>query len=53
MEGLLESINYTTSDLDCFHVFSGSVGPSQQPKSFSDIVESALELLGGRTGRGE
>ncbi|TVU37494.1 hypothetical protein EJB05_10810, partial [Eragrostis curvula] len=45
MGSLLESIADTTSDLECFHVFSGSVGLSQHRKSFTDIVESALELL--------
>ncbi|KAJ3670790.1 hypothetical protein LUZ60_008216 [Juncus effusus] len=45
MENLLESVGDSTSDLECFHVFSGSVGISQHRKHLSDLVDAALELL--------
>ncbi|CAD6211272.1 unnamed protein product [Miscanthus lutarioriparius] len=51
MQRLLESIADTTSELECYHVFSGSVGISKHRKSFSDIVDSALELIDGRRQR--
>jgi hypothetical protein len=51
MVSLLVSIGDTTSDLECYHVFSGSVGLSQHRVSFSTIVESALKLLGGCGGQ--
>ncbi|EAY90101.1 hypothetical protein OsI_11667 [Oryza sativa Indica Group] len=47
MERLLESIADTTSELECYHVFSGSVGISKHRESFSAAVDAALELLGG------
>jgi hypothetical protein len=42
MKRLLESIADTTSELECYHVFSGSVGISKHRESFSAIVDSAL-----------
>ncbi|RLN43496.1 uncharacterized protein C2845_PM01G15830 [Panicum miliaceum] len=50
MERLLESIADTTSELECYHVFSGSVGISKHRENFSGIVDSALELLAGSGG---
>ncbi|KAL6649984.1 hypothetical protein ACP70R_014208 [Stipagrostis hirtigluma subsp. patula] len=47
MGRLLESIADTTSELECYHVFSGSVGISKHRENFSDIVEHALQLLAG------
>ena len=47
MESLLESIADTTSELECYHVFSGSVGIGKHRESFPDIVDSALELIKG------
>uniref|UniRef100_A0A0E0D0X5 DUF4220 domain-containing protein n=1 Tax=Oryza meridionalis TaxID=40149 RepID=A0A0E0D0X5_9ORYZ len=47
MEQLLESIADTTSELECYHAFSGSVGISKHRESFSAAVDAALELLGG------
>ncbi|OEL33100.1 hypothetical protein BAE44_0005880 [Dichanthelium oligosanthes] len=50
MEGLLESIADTTSELECYHVFSGAVGIGKHRESFSGIVDSALELIAGGGG---
>ncbi|KAJ1297037.1 hypothetical protein BS78_01G347500 [Paspalum vaginatum] len=50
MERLLESVADTTSELECYHVFSGSVGISKHRESFSAIVDSALELIAGSGG---
>ncbi|EER94819.1 uncharacterized protein LOC8080792 [Sorghum bicolor] len=47
MQRLLESVADTTSELECYHVFSGSVGISKHRESFSDIVDSALVLIAG------
>ncbi|CAN6289371.1 unnamed protein product [Urochloa humidicola] len=45
MEGLLESIADTTSELECYHVFSGSVGIGKHRESFCGIVDYALQLI--------
>ncbi|KAG6494453.1 uncharacterized protein LOC122002988 [Zingiber officinale] len=45
MERLLESVAETTSELECFHIFSGSVGFSRQSKSLLSRVEKALKLM--------
>ncbi|CAN6325146.1 unnamed protein product [Urochloa humidicola] len=50
MERLLESVADTTSELECYHVFSGSVGISKHRESFSGIVDYALELIAGSGG---
>ncbi|KAJ3704345.1 hypothetical protein LUZ61_008050 [Rhynchospora tenuis] len=42
---LLECVGDTTSDLECFHVFSGSVGISRLREHLSTLVEEALEHL--------
>ncbi|CAM0873566.1 unnamed protein product [Alopecurus aequalis] len=47
MERLLEAIADTTSEVECYHVFSGSVPISKHRESFSTIVENALQLLAG------
>uniref|UniRef100_A0A0E0KE01 Uncharacterized protein n=1 Tax=Oryza punctata TaxID=4537 RepID=A0A0E0KE01_ORYPU len=53
MEQLLESIADTTSEVECYHAFSGSVGISKHRESFSAAVDAALELLGGDGARAE
>uniref|UniRef100_J3LNZ0 Uncharacterized protein n=2 Tax=Oryza brachyantha TaxID=4533 RepID=J3LNZ0_ORYBR len=53
MERLLESIADTTSELECYHVFSGSVGIGKHRESFSAAVDAALELLAGDGARAE
>ncbi|KAF0911902.1 hypothetical protein E2562_012729 [Oryza meyeriana var. granulata] len=53
MERLLESIADTTSELECYHVFSGSVGINKHRENLSAAVDAALELLGGDGGRAE
>jgi hypothetical protein len=50
MEGLLVSIADTTSELESYHVFSGSVGIGKHRESFPGIVDSALELIKGGGG---
>ncbi|KAM3244139.1 hypothetical protein ACQJBY_055826 [Aegilops geniculata] len=45
MERLLEAIAETTSEVECYHVFSGSVPIGKHRESFSAIVETALQLL--------
>jgi hypothetical protein len=53
MVRLLENVADTTSELECYHVFSGSVGIGKHREDFSGTVESALELLAGRDGAKE
>ena len=45
MVELLEHVSDTTSDLECFHVFSGSAGVSQHRELASTLVDEALGLL--------
>lgn len=45
MDKLLENVAETTSDLECFHVFSGSVGLSKHRRSLSSVVDTAIELM--------
>ncbi|KAJ4821531.1 ARM repeat superfamily protein [Rhynchospora pubera] len=47
IRNLLERVGDTTSDLECFHVFSGSVGISRHRENLSTLVEKALEHLFG------
>ncbi|KAJ1297036.1 hypothetical protein BS78_01G347400 [Paspalum vaginatum] len=47
MEGLLESIADTTSELESYHIFSGGVGIGRHRESMAAIVCSALELITG------
>jgi hypothetical protein len=52
MERLLEAIADTTSEVECYHVFSGSVPISRHRESFSAIVETALQLVAAGGGGG-
>jgi len=52
MERLLEAIADTTSEVECYHIFSGSVPISKHRESFSAIVETALQLLHAAGGGG-
>ncbi|XP_051193727.1 uncharacterized protein [Lolium perenne] len=45
MEGELRRVAGTTSQLECFNVFSGSVGLSRHTINVSSLVTSALELM--------
>ncbi|URE05554.1 hypothetical protein MUK42_20839 [Musa troglodytarum] len=45
MENLLGSVAETTSQLECFHIFSGSVGLIQHSKPLSSLLEMALDLM--------
>ncbi|RZS16188.1 hypothetical protein BHM03_00048142 [Ensete ventricosum] len=45
MERLLEAVAETTSELECFHIFSGGVGLSRHSKTLSSLVETALHHL--------
>lgn len=45
MEGDLRCIAGTTSELECFNAFSGSVGLSRHAVSVPSLVTSALELM--------
>lgn len=47
MKELLERVGDTTSDLECFHIFSGSVGLGRHREHLSAMVDEALELLCG------
>ncbi|TVT97569.1 hypothetical protein EJB05_57178, partial [Eragrostis curvula] len=52
MERLLESVAHTTSagKLECYHIFSGSVGIGKHRDDFFSMVDTAIELLYGRGG---
>ncbi|RRT72534.1 hypothetical protein B296_00019342 [Ensete ventricosum] len=45
MEKELESVSETTSELECFNVFSGSVGLSRHGTPLCSLVDAALELM--------
>ncbi|KAL5984569.1 hypothetical protein ACLOJK_018674 [Asimina triloba] len=45
VEKELKSVAETTSELECFNVFAGSVGLSRQKTSVSSLVDIALGLL--------
>ncbi|XP_064981884.1 uncharacterized protein LOC135623178 [Musa acuminata AAA Group] len=45
MERFLEAVVETTSELECFHIFSGGVGLSRHSKTLSSLVETALHLM--------
>ncbi|XP_062193541.1 uncharacterized protein LOC133896924 [Phragmites australis] len=45
MEGELRHVAGTTSELESFNVFSGSVGLSRRAVNVGSLVESALELM--------
>ncbi|XP_040385647.1 uncharacterized protein LOC121056026 [Oryza brachyantha] len=44
----LRRVAETTSELECFHVFSGSAGLSRHAVSLSALVDTALELMATR-----
>uniref|UniRef100_A0A0D9XZW8 Uncharacterized protein n=1 Tax=Leersia perrieri TaxID=77586 RepID=A0A0D9XZW8_9ORYZ len=44
----LRHVAETTSELECFHVFSGSAGLCRHAVSLSALVDTALELMGTR-----
>lgn len=46
MEKELRSVSETTSELECFNVFSGSVGLSRHDVSLCSLVDTALLLMG-------
>ncbi|XP_077218765.1 uncharacterized protein LOC143852967 [Tasmannia lanceolata] len=46
MEEELKSVADTTSELECYNVFSGSVGVSRHSTTVYSLVDTALELLG-------
>ncbi|XP_020101324.1 uncharacterized protein LOC109719190 [Ananas comosus] len=46
MEKELRSVSETTSELECFNVFSGSVGLSPHDVSLCSLVDTALLLMG-------
>ncbi|XP_061347916.1 uncharacterized protein LOC133293366 isoform X1 [Gastrolobium bilobum] len=48
MEEVLEGVLETTSELESFNVFSGSVGLSRHHLTVHSLVETALELLEDR-----
>ncbi|KAL6645515.1 hypothetical protein ACP70R_017123 [Stipagrostis hirtigluma subsp. patula] len=45
MEGELRRVEGTTSEVECFNVFSGSVGLSRRAVGICSLVESALDLM--------
>ncbi|KAF8661158.1 hypothetical protein HU200_057268 [Digitaria exilis] len=52
MGGELRRVAETTSEIECFHVFSGSVGLSRHAVELAALVDVALELMGA-AGEGE
>jgi hypothetical protein len=49
----LRRVAETTSELECFHVFSGSAGLSRHAVGLAALVDTALELMGGGGGGAE
>ncbi|ONK78012.1 uncharacterized protein A4U43_C02F13280 [Asparagus officinalis] len=45
LEAELENVAETMSELECFNVFSGSVGLSRHNRALSSLVEAALEWV--------
>ncbi|KAK1277052.1 hypothetical protein QJS04_geneDACA017800 [Acorus gramineus] len=45
MDQELKIVSETTSELECFHVFSGNVGISRHNTPVSSLVETALQFL--------
>ncbi|MQM21124.1 hypothetical protein Taro_054158 [Colocasia esculenta] len=45
MEAELKGVAETTSELECYNVFSGSVGLSRHRDSVASLVDTALEML--------
>ncbi|CAN6334209.1 unnamed protein product [Urochloa humidicola] len=46
MREVLRRVAETTSELECFHVFSGSAGLSRHAVGLAALVDTALELMG-------
>jgi hypothetical protein len=46
----LRRVADTTSELECFHVFSGSAGVSRHAVSLCALVGTAMELMGMEAG---
>ncbi|CAD6269981.1 unnamed protein product [Miscanthus lutarioriparius] len=46
MRAELRRVAETTSELECFHVFSGSAGLSRHAVGLAALVDTALELMG-------
>jgi hypothetical protein len=53
MKQLLEAVADTTSEVECYHIFSGSVPISRHRENFSAVVETALQLVAGGGGGSE
>lgn len=47
MEAELKGVAETTSELECYNVFSGSVGLSRHRESVAALVDTALGMLAG------
>lgn len=45
METELENVAETMSEMECFNVFSGSVGLSRHNRPLSSLIETALKLI--------
>ena len=45
LKGALDGVMETTSQMECFSTFSGSVGLSRHRLPISSLVDSAMELL--------
>lgn len=45
MENELRNVAETTSELECFNVFSGSVGLSRHKTTVHSLVDTALKLI--------
>ncbi|XP_042476715.1 uncharacterized protein LOC122058215 [Macadamia integrifolia] len=45
MEEVLEILRETTSEIECFNIFSGIIGLSRHNKSIHSLVDNALQLL--------
>lgn len=45
MEAEFQNVAETVSELECFNVFSGSVGLSRHSRALSSLVDTALELI--------
>lgn len=48
MEEVLESVSETTSELESFNVFSGTVGLNRHNTTMHSLVETALKLMEDR-----
>ncbi|KAF7837216.1 Armadillo-type fold [Senna tora] len=51
MEEVLECVLETTSELESFNVFSGTVGLNRHNTTIHTLVETALKLLGDRSNK--